>query len=163
MFQRLICFCAWIAACLMVAAGAMLTYEVMARYFFIRPTIWAAELSQLCLIWGCMIAMPQLMKARQHIAVNAVTSLLSAGARRVAEISALIGVLAFSAIVAVYGWDIFLDSFLRGRTTGSLLNMPIWIVELAVPVGFALLCVQIIVEIVHLLRGGALPEEAAHE
>ena len=44
-------------ACLLAATGAMLTYEVIARYFFIKPTIWAAELSQMCLIWGCLLAM----------------------------------------------------------------------------------------------------------
>ena len=163
MYQRLIYACAWIAAGLMVLAGAMLTYEVVARYFFIRPTTWASELSQLCLIWGCMIGMPQLMKARQHITVTAVTSLLSMSVRRTAEFCALVCVLAFSVIVAVYGWDIFHESFVRGRTTGSLLNMPIWIVELAIPVGFFLLSVQTVVEIVRLMRGDAIVEEAAHE
>ena len=163
MYQRLIHICAWFAACLMVLAGAMLTYEVVARYFFIRPTIWAGELSQLCLIWGCMIGMPQLMKARQHITVSAITSLLQPGARKVAELCALACVLVFSTIVALYGWDIFHDSFQRGRTTGSLLDMPIWVVELAIPVGFALLAVQALIEIVQLARGAAIPEEAAHE
>lgn len=163
MFQRVIMICAWLAAILMVAAGGMLTYEVVARYFFIRPTIWAAELSQLCLIWGCMIGMAQLMKARQHITVSAVTSLLNTAARRIVEICALICVLAFSVIVTVYGWDIFHDSFVRGRTTGSLLDMPIWIVELAVPVGFAMLSVQVAVDIAGLLSGGAIPQEADHE
>lgn len=163
MYQRLIFICAWIAAALMVLAGAMLTYEVVARYFFIRPTIWAGELSQLCLIWGCMIGMPQLMKARQHITVSAVTSLLRDGTRRAVELCALACVLVFSVIVAVYGWNIFHDSFLRGRTTGSLLDMPIWIVELAIPAGFGLLAVQVLVEIVHLMRGGTIPEGVAHE
>jgi len=163
MFQRLIKTCAWIAAILMVAAGGMLTFEVVARYFFIRPTIWAAELSQLCLIWGCMVGMPQLMKSRQHITVSAVTSLMNQRTRRVVEICALFCILVFAVIVAVYGWGIFHESWVRDRTTGSLLNMPIWIVELAIPIGFAMLSVQVVIEINGLLRGGAIPEEAAHE
>lgn len=163
MYQRLIYICAWLAAALMVLAGAMLTYEVVARYFFIRPTIWAGELSQLCLVWGCMFGMPQLMKARQHITVSAITSLLNPRARKASELCALACVAVFSAIVAVYGWDIFHESFVRGRTTGSLLDMPIWIVELAIPMGFGLLGVQSLVEIVRLARGGAIVKEAAHE
>lgn len=58
MFDRFMLFLAWAAAILFVLAGCMLTYEVIARYFFIRPTIWAAELSQLCLIWGRCLACP---------------------------------------------------------------------------------------------------------
>ena len=63
-----------IGAVLMAATGAMLTYEVIARYFFIKPTIWAAELSQLCLVWGCLLAMAPLLTLRRHITVNAVTT-----------------------------------------------------------------------------------------
>ncbi|HCW68244.1 MAG TPA: C4-dicarboxylate ABC transporter substrate-binding protein, partial [Thalassospira lucentensis] len=36
MFDRLMLLLAWVAALLFVAAGCMLTYEVIARYFFIR-------------------------------------------------------------------------------------------------------------------------------
>ena len=144
--DRLTLALAWIAALLFVAAGVMLTYEVLARYFFVRPTIWAAELSQMCLIWGCLIAMPWLMSARRHIAVEAVVRLLPDAARRAVEALAMIVVAAFSALVTWKGWAIFLDSFERGRTTGSMLDLPSWVAELAVPVGFALLFVQALVE-----------------
>ena len=153
---------AWIAAMLFVAAGAMLTYEVLARYYFIRPTIWAAELSQMCLIWGCLIAMPWLLSARRHIAVEAMVRLLPAGARRAVEAFAMIIVAAFSAVVTWKGWAIFLDSFERGRTTGSMLDLPSWAAELAVPVGFALLFVQALVETGRSWRGVAA-EGGGHE
>ncbi|MEM1006312.1 MAG: TRAP transporter small permease subunit, partial [Pseudomonadota bacterium] len=61
----------------------------------------------------------------------------------------------FSAIVAFWGWDIFHDSWSRGRTTGSLLNLPSWVAELSVPVGFGLLTIQALVELVS-LRGGQI-------
>lgn len=148
---------AWIAALLFVASGVMLTYEVLARYFFIRPTIWAAELSQLCMIWGCLIGMPWLLSARRHIAVDAVIRLLPHGVQRVTEAFAMVVVAVFSALVAWKGWGIFHDSFERGRTTGSMLDLPSWVAELAVPVGFALLFVQALVETARAWRG-ALPE-----
>ena len=130
----------------------MLTYEVMARYFFLKPTVWAAELSQLCLIWGCLLAMAHLLALRRHITVNAVTNLLPPLGRRIAAGLALVLVVIFSVIVAIWGWDIFYDSFSRGRTTGSLLNLPVWIAELSVPLGFVLLALQGLVEIRRLSR-----------
>lgn len=139
-----------IGALLMAATGAMLTYEVIARYFFIKPTIWAAELSQLCLIWGCLLAMAQVLTLRRHITVNALTSLMPRGAQVICASLSLVLVIVFSLIVAFWGWDIFHDSFVRGRTTGSLLNLPIWISELSVPVGFALLALQAVVELIAL-------------
>ena len=69
-------------ATLMAVTGAFLTYEVVARYFFIKPTTWAAEVSQLCLIWGCLLAMAWVLTLRQHITVNALTSLLPRTAQK---------------------------------------------------------------------------------
>ena len=155
---------AWAASALFLLAGVMLTYEVVARYFFTRPTIWAAELSQLCLIWGSLIGMAWLLGARRHIAVDAVVLLLPDGVRRFTEAFAMAAVAVFSAWVAAYGWDIFYDSFERGRTTGSMLEMPSWVAELAVPFGFAVLFVQAVIEFFKALRGDwNMPEPGAHE
>ena len=74
----------------------------------------------------------------------------------------LTAVLALSLIVAWYGFEIFWDSFERGRTTGSLLNLPVWIPELAVPVGFALLAIQCVIELSRTWRFGAPELHSEH-
>ena len=152
-----------LGAILLAATGVMLTYEVVARYFFIRPTIWAAELSQLCLIWGCLLAMAYLLTLRRHITVNAITTLLPPAAQKLCAAIALLIVIVFSAIVAFWGFDIFFDSFMRGRTTGSLLNLPVWIAEASVPVGFGLLALQGIVELIQLRGAEAAQLGTTHE
>lgn len=152
-FQFLTKALAWAAAVLFVAAGFMLTYEVVARYFFSAPTIWAAELSQLALIWGSLLAMAWLLGARRHIAVDALVDLLSPEQRRFTETFAMLCIATFSALVTWKGWDIFLDSYERGRTTGSMLDLPTWVTELAVPAGFALLFLQALLEAWRALTG----------
>jgi TRAP-type C4-dicarboxylate transport system permease small subunit len=156
-------FACVVAALLLAATGVMLTYEVIARYFFIRPTIWAAELSQLCLIWGCLLAMAHLLTLRRHITVNAVTGLLPHAAQKVCTAIALVVVIVFSGIVAFWGYEIFHDSFVRGRTTGSLLNLPVWIAEASVPLGFALLTLQALVELIGLRGSDTTSLGATHE
>ena len=64
-FEKLIDYAAWFSAWLFCLAGFMLSYEVMARYFFLSPTIWAAELSQISLIYGTLLAMPWALKSRK--------------------------------------------------------------------------------------------------
>lgn len=153
MFDRFVLTLAWIAAALFAGAGAMLTYEVVARYFFTMPTVWAAELSQLCLIWGSLLAMAWALRARRHIAVDALAVRLPAGVLRLTDAFAMLVVASFSAAVVWKGWPIFWDSFERGRTTGSMLDLPSWIAELAVPLGFAVLFLQALIEAVQTLRG----------
>ncbi|TYC72408.1 TRAP transporter small permease [Stappia sp. BW2] len=148
---------AWMAAFLFIAVGCMLTYEVLARYLFIAPTIWASELSQLCLMWGTMLAMPWLLKTGRHIAVDAVTDQLSPAWRRVCHVLAMGFVAVFSILVAWKGGAIFYDSFERGRTSGTMLDLPMWISELSIPVGFALLFLQAVLEL------GQKPKSGDHE
>ena len=155
LFNKIVSGLAWISAILFVAAGVMLTYEVVARYFFTKPTIWAAELSQMCLIWGSLIAMAWALRQRRHIAVDAVVNLLSPGTRRWTDTIAMVAVASLSAMVVWKGGDIFWDSFERGRTTGSMLDLPTWINELSVPFGFAFLLVQSILEAVRSATGNA--------
>ena len=143
-------FAAMIASALFVAAGAMLTYEVIARYFFVKPTRWAAELSQMCLIWGSLLAMAWLLHKRDHIQVDAVVRMLRAPVVRFLDTIVMLVIAVFSGVTGWYGYLIFHDSFERGRTTGSLLDLPIWITELAVPVGFVLLLLQTILELIRL-------------
>ncbi|TYC54163.1 TRAP transporter small permease [Rhodobacterales bacterium] len=146
-FSSILLALAWIAAILFVLSGGMLTYEVLARYLFIAPTIWAAELSQLCLIWGTMLATPWLLHAGLHISVDVLTERLGDIGRRVCHILAMSAIAALSAVIAWKGWGIFWDSFERGRTTGSMLDLPTWVSELAIPIGFGLLFLQALIEI----------------
>ena len=162
MFDRLTLILAWVAAILFVLAGCMLTYEVLARYFFVRPTIWAAELSQLCLIWGSLLGMPWALAARRHISVDAITRLLAPKVQRLVEIIAMACISAFSVMVTIKGWEIFYESFERGRTSGTMLDLPAWVAELPVAIGFALLAIQAVIEIIGLARGKDIPK-GAHE
>lgn len=152
----------WIAAVLLTLTGAMLTYEVVARYFFNAPTIWAAELSQLCLIWAVPVAAGWALSHRRHIRVTAVTKLMPFRARQAAEVFALLVVLVFSLVVVVYGWEIFFDSWERGRTTGTMLDMNAWVPEALVPAGFVLLAISCVAGLVRVLQGD-LGDDESHE
>tara|TARA_E500000178_G_C16791721_1_gene648317 strand:- start:238 stop:741 length:504 start_codon:yes stop_codon:yes gene_type:complete len=150
-------------ATLLAVTGLFLTYEVIARYFFIKPTIWAAEISQLCLIWGCLLAMAWVLKLRQHITVNALTSRLSRSTQKVCMAVSLVGILIFSIVIVLWGWDIFYESWVRGRTTGSLLNLPTWVAELPVPLGFLLLFAQAACELKALRGNDSVSLGGSHE
>ena len=152
-YEKFILRSAWLAAVLYGIAGIMLSYEVSARYLFIAPTSWAAELSQLTLIYGTLLAMPWALQHRRHIQINAIIHKLSDINQRRIGIIMMITLIVFSLYVVIYGFDIFFDSFQRGRTTGSLLDLPAWIAELPVPFCFLMLIVQAVFEIKKMVSG----------
>ena len=142
-----------LAAVLFFMTGAMITYEVVARYFFNAPTIWAAEISQLFLLWGTFLGMARPLHGNAHIRITVLTGLLSRRVRRFADIFSIAFIAVFSAAVVRYGSEIAHDSFVRGRSTGTMLNIPNWWSEAVIPAGFSLLLLQCIVELIRLARG----------
>lgn len=148
-----------LAAWLFLATGAMITYEVVARYVFNAPTIWAAEVSQLFLLWGTFLAMARPLHRGEHIRITVLTGLLGQAPRRALEIASLGFVACFAAAIAWYGFDIAFDSYVKSRSTGTMLNIPNWWSEAMIPAGFALLVAQSLVEIARLARGAALADD----
>ncbi len=131
-----------LAAVLLFAIGAMLSIEVAARYLLNAPTIWAEELSRLALIWAVFLASAGLLAKGEHIRVTVLIDRAPPALRRIADVGGLLFVAAVAASVAYHGLPIAMNSFDVGRTTGSMLDIPSWWTQAAVPVGFALVAVQ---------------------
>ena len=47
--------------------------------------------------------------------------------------------------------------------TGTMLNVPHWMTEAAIPVGFAILLLQALVQIARVVRGEPIPGTQSHE
>lgn len=152
-----------VAAGLFFATGAMITFEVVARYFFNAPTIWAAEISQLFLLWGTFLGMARPLHHNAHIRITVLTGLLKPGHRRYTDMFALVFIAVFAAVVIWYGTEIALDSFVRGRSAGTMLDIPNWWGEAVIPLGFSLLLAQCIVELIRLTKQDApMPDGQEH-
>jgi len=139
------------------AIGLMMAYEVATRYFFNAPTIWAEELSRLVFVWASLIAAAGLLHRNQHITVTVVTDRLGPRGRRAARATALAFVLAFAVVVCWYGTPIAVNSLERGRTTGTMMDLPNWWAQAAVPVAFLLVALQAILELLRTVLGAPLP------
>ena len=133
------------------------------RYVFTAPTIWAEELSRLFFIYATLLAAPALLHHNQHIRVTALTALMGEGGRRAARLAALGFVAAVSLLLAWNGLEAPLNSFARGRTSGSMLDIPAWWPQAAVPLGMALLGLQAVVEFLRTAGGAPLPPESSSE
>lgn len=152
-FCRLTDWLGDISAWLFFATGGLLTYEVLARYVFSSPTIWAAEISQMFLIWGMYLAIPRTIMRRENISIEVLHELLPVRAQKFCDFFALLFIGLFSAVVLWYGWEIAWDSFERGRSTGTMLNIPNWWTEMIIPAGFALALLSCLVSLARMMTG----------
>jgi TRAP-type C4-dicarboxylate transport system permease small subunit len=152
-----------LAALLLFATGAMLTYEVVARYFFNAPTIWAEELSRLFLIWAVFLASASLLRSGDHIRVTVLVEWLPGPLRKVLHAASLLFVAVIAGFVAWYGFPIAAKSFEVGRTTGSMLDIPQWWWQASIPFGFALIALEALLLSISVMAGGDDPFEGEPE
>lgn len=145
--ERLNAVLAQISAWAFFAIGLMLGFEVAARYFFNAPTIWAEEISRLTMVWAVFIGASVLIQHDEHIRVTMVVDLFGPAGRRIARILALLFLAVFCVWIFWNSLPAVLNSFESGRSTGSMLDIPSWWMQSATSVGFALISLQVFVEI----------------
>ncbi|MGE0724868.1 MAG: TRAP transporter small permease subunit [Alphaproteobacteria bacterium] len=135
---------AWLIAPLVVA----LCYEVIARYVFGAPTIWAYELGYLLTGSGWLLGMAYALSRNAHIRIDVLY--LSFPPRLKALVDAacyLLLLLPFLAWVASVLDSRALDAFRSGEHSGqSAWNPPIWPFRAVFFVSFALLALQVLAE-----------------
>ncbi|TQV79762.1 TRAP transporter small permease subunit [Denitrobaculum tricleocarpae] len=156
-------FLGTVAAWFFVATGLMLTYEVVARYALNAPTIWAAEISQILMIAGVFMALGVTLHRRQHIMIEALYSRFSPFGKKLADTVSLLFIGVFAAAVCYWGFGIALDSYLKGRSSGTMLNIPNWWSEALVPLGLGLLFLQCLAELLRVWTGSGWRKPGGHE
>ncbi len=160
MMDRLSGLLARLSAWAFFLVGLMICYEVALRYFFNAPTVWAEEMSRFVQLWATYLAAAWALRHRQLIRIGLVIDRLSASTRRWLELFSLLVIAVFSGIAVWYGTWIAWDSVVQSRTTSTMLDVPAVLTEAAIPVGFTLLAVQALSEMVRVWRAGA-PQPAA--
>ncbi len=151
--DRISIFLGYVAAVLLFLTGAFLIWEVGGRYFFNAPTKWASELSEICLLWGVFLGLGRTLHFRENITIEVVYDRLAPNWQRTLDVLSLAFVFVFFVFVARYGFELAWDSVKAGTTTGTMVDIPSWWEEAAVPVGCTWAAVQTLVEIVRSVTG----------
>lgn len=151
--HQIITLCGRIAALLFVLIAVMITYEVIARYLFLSPTIWVEDLSLLCQIWASCLGASWLMQHQALIRIDMLINRFGKTGRMIAELWSLTIVGLFSAWVTFYGAELVIEAISINAASASMLGLPMWVTKSAIPVGFGLLLIQCITEAILVCAG----------
>ncbi len=143
----------YVGAVMMFLTGVFLTYEVTARYAFRSPTTWAQEVSEIFLLWGVFLMVGFLIQKRANIAIDVLYAKVSQNMQRTLDVISLTFILVFLVLTVSAGSEMVMDSVMRGTTTGTMVDIPSYWEEAAVPFGCAWGAVQTIVEIFRAVTG----------
>lgn len=128
---------------IMVAA---ISYEVVARYFFDAPTVWALELSTLLLGPYFLLAGPYFLHTAGHVNVDILYSKLSPRGAALADTGIYAVIIVISCILIYQSIPIAENAIASGETSFSSWNPIIWPVKTLIPIAFSLLLLQAVAE-----------------
>lgn len=144
---------------LILTASVILFANVLARYVFNSGFPWAEELVRYQIVW--MVFLGASVAARQgiHIGVDILLKLSPPPLARVIDLLIHAVSIAFCAFLVFYGAELIEQTRAFGQVSPAM-QMPMWLVQLAIPVGAALMGVRFAQHFVRTLLGRQ--QEAAH-
>jgi len=136
----------------LVAAGFVLTYSVIVRYFLKISTDWQDETSVFLIIGAVFMSSAAVQALRGHVAIETIVGFLPAGVNRARQILVDVGSLAFCAFFAWKSWILLHEAWVDDYHSGSTWGPPLWIPYSLMTIGMALLSIQILLQVVDEFR-----------
>ena len=117
--------CARMAMIMIASIVVVMFYEVVSRYVFSRPTLWANELSLWIASFLFLLAGQYAMQQRSHIRIFVLYDLMPRWARKLADVVSTLLIVGFTFALV---WGNYADAqrrFLRMETFGTAWDPPI--------------------------------------
>jgi C4-dicarboxylate transporter DctQ subunit len=150
-FDRLADGAFYAGAFLMLVLPFIMSYEVVMRYFFTRPTTWAVDFSEYILLYGTFLTAGWLLKEGEHINLTFVLDRVSQRTRLVMRlIQSLIGIFACSFLLWS-GIGATCDAIVRWVLIVRPISIPKWVVFWIIAFGALMLLVYSIRNLINSL------------
>ena len=156
----------WLISTLIAAATLLIFLSVIQRYAATVPLLypyfgkidlsWAQELCIFMFIWMAKFGAAYGVRQGIHVGVDVLVNKLAPNRRRILIVFSLLCGMLFTGIIATLGVIFVYRVRLTGQVSADL-EVPKWIVYLAIPLGSSLMCFRFAQVLVTYLRSGYLP------
>ena len=151
-YDKIVKYSGYLASALFIAIGFIVSYEVIMRYLFNSPTIWVNEVSRFLQIWATYLALTYSFHKQDFIRITVIYDRLNETGKKILDFISFIFIIIFSCFVVYYGWLIAYDSLKVGRTSSTILDVPSFLTELAIPLCFTFLVIRVVLEAIRYIR-----------
>lgn len=136
-----------VAQALVLIDLLLLGGSVTARYLLNAPITWGDELVALSLTAITMLAAPKVLLEHGHIEVDIVTGMARGKLSLLIRLWSSVSAFAVAMLLVFNGWSTAMFSKMIGLLTEGRLELPLWQLQLLLPVGGVLLVPVVILQI----------------
>jgi TRAP-type C4-dicarboxylate transport system permease small subunit len=141
------------ATLLLVAAMVVISEMIFLRYVFRAPTYWQTDFVVFSATAAIFLGAPYVLLRKGHVGVDVIEMLLEGRIRRrLRLVGSILGLLFCAAMFVTCAHYVY-EAYAGGWKHSSVWAPRLWIPMLSMPVGFALLCLQYVAEMLKLVAG----------
>jgi TRAP-type C4-dicarboxylate transport system permease small subunit len=139
-----------LATFLLALAMLVVCQMIFVRYILREATVWQTDFVVYSATAAIFVGAPYVLLKKGHVGVDVIEHLVSDNARLWLRLAGCWLGLIFCAIMLVAGWINFHEAWVNEWTAPTVWAPPLWIPYSAVPIGFVMLCLQYVAEILRL-------------
>lgn len=143
----------WISAGMVVAAVAITCQMIYVRSVSNLSTVWQTEAVVYLVVAATLLGLPYVQLLRGHVNVDLVPLYLPMSFRKALHVFTLSMSLLIIAVMVFYGYDYWHVAFERNWKSDTVWGVRLWIPYMALPIGFGLLFLQLLADLVAVLAG----------
>lgn len=147
----------WCSAGMIVLAVAITCQMIFVRFVLNGSTVWQTEMVIYLVIGATLVGLPYVQRLRGHVNVDLIPLALPIAARRGLAVVTLSLSIAIIGVMLWYGYEYWHFAWDRGWKSDTVWGVRLWIPYLALPVGFGLLLLQLIADLVGVLTRTEAP------
>ena len=144
-------FAGYCSAAMIVVAIATTCQMIFTRFVLNQSTIWQTEAVIYLAIGATLIGLPYVQHLRGHVNVDLIPLSLSKTARYYMYLLTMTLSIVIVAIVLFYGYEHWHLAYERNWKSDTVWGVRLWIPYLSIPIGFGLLLLQLIADLVAVL------------
>lgn len=141
----------WISAGMIVAAVAITCQMIFVRFVLNGSTVWQTEAVIYLMVAATLIGLPYVQRLRGHVNVDLIPLALAPKLRFGLCMLTLSLSIAIVGVMLFYGYEYWHFAWERGWRSDTVWGVRLWIPYLAIPIGFGLLLLQLIADLVAVL------------
>ena len=130
--------CGWI----ILVMTLTVTYDVVMRYFFGRPTDWALELNMYLLVAASFLSGGYCLLHEGHVRVDVLYQALPLRMRALMDVITSAFFFLFIVVIVWKGWQFAYDSFVQGKHSSQAMGWPLYPSQMVIPIGGFLIGIQ---------------------
>ena len=146
-----------LAAGTLAAAAVIAIAAVILRSGFGVFLFWSEEAIIYLIIFSTFFGAVITLRAQEHVNVDVIAAFLGPRGKRVMALIAIVLTLVYLGAVGYFAWLLLFEPFSSSTTTPAL-DLPLWVVESAVAIGFTLMFVRGLELAVRIWRHGVEEE-----